>query len=315
MNSEVTDPSIEKLGDGDKPGDKSFRCQTIVFTKYGKDVEDDPEAVLRQIASNVDWVLGQQEMCPDTKRLHIQGMAFTKTKGYRWGFMKGNNFWKSKCQDPIKSIVYCTKEESRIAGPWEFGERPTWNVKGEKLRQQAEKNKILIEKPIVELVEEGHIAFTQMPNIIKAKNFWTMVNPGEPKKKSNNLWIHGDPGCGKTWFVKEEFKSSLYEKPMNKWWDGYKGEDFVLIDDFDRQGTCLGHYLKIWADRYFGWKAETKGGTIQPNFIRLIITSNYTPEELWGGPTGDDQLVAAITRRFKVIEMKDRELQEDIGDD
>ena len=67
--------------------------------------------------------------------------------------------------------------------------------------------------------------------------------------------------------------------------DGFQHEDYVLLDDFDHQGKMLGHYLKIWGDRYFGWKGETKGGTIKPNYKKFIITSNYTPEQIW-----EDQL-------------------------
>lgn len=111
-----------------------------------------------------------------------------------------------------------------------------------------------------------------------------MVNPGEPKDKDDNEWIYGEPGCGKTRFVKENY-DSLFEKSMNKWWDGFQHEDNILLDDFDHQGKMLGHYLKIWGDRYFGWKGETKGGTIKPNYKKFIITSNYTPEQIW-----EDQL-------------------------
>lgn len=75
-------------------------------------------------------------------------------------------------------------------------------------------------------------------------------------------------------------EKDLYIKAQNKWWDGYQGEEAVLIDDFDKQGVCLAHYLKIWSDK---WKCtgEIKGATIPLNFKRLYITSNYRIEELF----------------------------------
>jgi len=80
---------------------------------------------------------------------------------------------------------------------------------------------------------------------------------------------------------------------MNKWWDGYVGQENVLLEDFDKGGACLGHYLKIWADRY-ACTGETKGGTIPLQFKKFVITSNYTPEQLWE----DTEMRAAIDRRF-----------------
>lgn len=61
------------------------------------------------------------------------------------------------------------------------------------------------------------------------------------------LWIHGPAGSGKSYSVRKIFKP-IFIKPQNKWWDGYEGEPYILLDDFDRQGACLAHYLKIWAD-------------------------------------------------------------------
>ena len=110
----------------------------------------------------------------------------------------------------------------------------------------------------------------------------------------DNLWIYGPPGTGKS---KYAFGlPNIYNKPLNKWWDGYNGETTVLLDDVDSNHTSwIGSFLKIWAHHYpFG--AEIKGGstTIRPK--RIIVTSNYTIEELFGT---NKQLCDAIKRRFK----------------
>jgi hypothetical protein len=59
----------------------------------------------------------------------------------------------------------------------------------------------------------------------------------------------------------------------------------------------MGHYLKRWADHY-PCTGEIKGGTTGLNHKKIVITSNYTPEELW--PT-DPILAEALRRRFKMI--------------
>lgn len=96
-------------------------------------------------------------------------------------------------------------------------------------------------------------------------------------------------------------EQSLYIKAQNKWWDGYQAEEAVLIDDFDKGGACLGHYLKIWADKW-ACTGEVKGATIPLNFKRIYITSNYSIEELF---PDDMEMQKAIRRRFNVTHFKD----------
>lgn len=107
-------------------------------------------------------------------------------------------------------------------------------------------------------------------------------------------WLWGEAGAGKSRLARQRHPD-FYNKLINKWWDGYKGEDAVIIDDWDPNHDVLGHHLKIWSDRY-AFLAEVKGGAmnIRPNHI--VVTSQYPPEECFK----DQRTVAAIRRRFKV---------------
>lgn len=115
-----------------------------------------------------------------------------------------------------------------------------------------------------------------------------------------NEWIYGPPGSGKTKYVFDTYDiDNLYIKnAKTKWWDGYNGQEIVLIDDFDMDCVHQGHYLKIWADRY-PVNCEVKGGSrlIRPK--KIIVTSNYTIGQLFF----DSEMAAAINRRFKSIHM------------
>lgn len=70
------------------------------------------------------------------------------------------------------------------------------------------------------------------------------------------------------------------------------------MDDFGKEHACLGYHLKIWADRY-GHILETKGGAVTDNYKKFVITSQYSPEQLFH----DSETLLAIQRRFEVIHM------------
>jgi hypothetical protein len=114
-------------------------------------------------------------------------------------------------------------------------------------------------------------------------------------------WFYGKSGTGKSKTARLEFPD-YYLKNCNKWWDGYNGEESVIIDDFDKIHDKLGHHLKIWADRY-AFKGEIKGGAVNLRPSNIVVTSNYHPSQIWT----DEQTVEPILRRFKIVYFKNLE--------
>lgn len=107
-------------------------------------------------------------------------------------------------------------------------------------------------------------------------------------------WYWGQSGAGKSRKAWEEFPSA-YPKQVNLWWDGYQGQEAVIMDDLDKFNVALGGDIKRWADRY-KVIGQIKGGAIPLQFKTFIITSQYSPEQIWD----DEKTVEAIRRRFKV---------------
>lgn len=118
--------------------------------------------------------------------------------------------------------------------------------------------------------------------------------PRDFKTELHIIW--GAPGSGKSHTAYEEAGEDVYTKMgSNKWWDGYTGQECVVIDDF-YGGMPWTNLLNI-ADKY-KTQVETKGGMVPFVAKKIFITSNQHPQ-LWYSAEGCEW--GALERRITSI--------------
>jgi len=246
-----------------------------------------------------DYIYIGEEICPSTGRKHGQCFLWFRNartfKSLRRAVAPSHIEPQSVYSTTEQAIRYCEKDGKCL---FERGNRPLSpekKGKGEQLRWVRN----------LEAATTGN--FDQMDpqsrflhmRIAQAHHERYLASVPKDYVGEQNIWIHGPSGCGKTRYVHShpDYSSDLYIKSGNKWWDNYLFQQFVLFDDFSKHHSVLVDHLKQWAGGY-PFVAEYKGGSkvIRPK--KIIITSNYHPNELWTDEAGE---LEPILRRFKVV--------------
>ena len=150
-------------------------------------------------------------------------------------------------------------------------------------------------------------------------------------------YIYGETGTGKSLFtrvISKKLNQPIYKKSCSGYWNGYKGEGVVVIDDLTREDwTYIKFNLKKWLDydifmssplRDRMTKEELKEGeTIDPSKYTMIITS-YKPLEDFlnqeiqneGEKALNERDISKIKRLLEVHQLTHtnlKEIEEDIN--
>jgi Circovirus replication-associated protein len=222
---------------------------------------------------------------------HLQGyVEFSKPLSFKSikGILGNSAHLEARRGTRDQARTYCRKEDTRVEGPWEFGE---W-------RDKAQGNRTDVET-IMESLREGK---TELEIMEEHPNEWARnyrlidrYNRLKPAKREYRTEFHvfiGDPGTGKSKAMLKNCPSG-YWKPSGKWFDGYNGTDPLCLDEIDQQDLSIGLLLKM-ADRY-PLRVEQKGGFIDFCPRVMYATSNAEVEE-WFPKTSSASLRALMRR-------------------
>ena len=166
-------------------------------------------------------------------------------------------------------VDYCSKAETKVAGPWEFGVR---SKSGDRT-DLAEAAKIIIDTGNLSQVDPA-ILMKHAGNCVKIAS---LCNP--PRRDGLQVFlIVGKTGIGKSYSVRDLYPDLYMPFYGNSglWWDGYSGQDVVLFEEFRGQ-VPLTKMLQL-LDPY-PIRLEVKGGAMPARYTKVFITSNTPPEE------------------------------------
>jgi hypothetical protein len=251
------------------------RVRNFCFTSHVGPIE---------FSDDMTYLIQGEEIGKETNKEHIQGFVIFKNprmlsgvikkyKGVHWEVCKGT---------PLENVEYCKKEGKFT----EWGTAP----KAQGARTDVVKLGELVKKGLsdreicefVDVDEEGNekeFCGTWIRNYKGIREARKVLHPVARRNWVMDVRIYWGPsGSGKTRKVWDEF-SDIYVKPVGRWWDGYEGQEVVLIDDFD-PNNCFDiqfdFYLKL-LDRY-PMSVEVKGGFVEFTSKRVIFTSNHGPD-------------------------------------
>lgn len=266
-------------------------------TLNGISVDFDAEAYLRTMVERglAKFCAGQLERGNETGQLHLQ-YYIQRHKQTRLATIRreicDKSHWEIARGTAAQCIDYVSKEDTRVAGPWKFGESSTMGCRtdlamaAQAIREGKDMKAIAIEHP--EAFIKYHKGMMAYQNLMKSKGP-RVCPPDGPE-----VWVFWGPtGTGKSRRAFETWPGAYRKMTNDKWWDGYQGEETVIFDDFKGSSMRL-HDFQLIVDRY-PVKVETKGSTVELSATRLVFTSNKHPSE-WYSEDADPE--GTVMRRI-----------------
>lgn len=267
---------------------KRSRGWCFTFFNY----TDDHERLLDDI--DCVYMIYGHEICPSTGKPHLQGAIYVKNAktGHAMLKMLGPSFKGIHIEatkgSPTQNQKYCSKEARDVK---ERGEKP---VCGKRTDVLTVRERLREGSSLEDIIDaEGY----NYQNIRLAEK-WLTYCERQRDWKPEVVWIYGPAGHGKTVTARQMLCDNVYVcTETAQWWDGYDAHKDVLLDDI-RGDFAKFHVLLRILDRY-PYRVAVKGGFRQFLAERIVITSCFSPYDMYEGRTDED--LGQLIRRIDMV--------------
>ena len=266
------------------------------FTDFALDAD-----LYDQSKLGFSYCIAGEEVCPSTNRKHWQGFMYFKNARSLSAVRKMLAPRNCRACDgnATQNITYCSKDGNIV---FEIGDKPSPGKRTdiaaacEEVKNGKKVDDICLENP--EFYHQYGRTLSKIEDIVLRRRFRTEMTVG--------TWLYGPTAVGKshdafTNFGKfPEFRPDMmYRFPDdNGWWDGYTGEDIVIINDY--RGSLTYSFLLNLVDK---WPMSVRRRCREPvPFLakHVIITSSEPPWEVYNNLSANDSL-DQLHRRFSVV--------------
>lgn len=228
------------------------------------------------------------EHCPTTGTIHHQGYLYLKdqkTFSCVQKLLPAGIHIEKAAGNAQQNITYCSKEKVLFqkGTPPNQGKRSDIDLARSILKQGGNMKQVMDEVNSYQGAK-----FAEM---------YLKINPPERKDPPEVYWYWGATGTGKTKTAFEETPGRWMSMTSLQWWEGYCGQENVLIDDF-RAHFCTFSALLRFIDRY-PVMVPTKGSSYPLLAKKIIITCPYHPSTVYKDRTDED--IKQLTRRLTLI--------------
>lgn len=193
------------------------------------------------------------------------------------------------------NVSYCSKEEGRLGGPYEYGEAR--GAQGTRSDLLAVKRTVDDGADLTGLYEQHFAHMIRYgKSILNYKRFRATPRTAPP---CVFLFV-GIAGSGKsrTAFTLAQMLGSVYFVPPTKgsglYWDDYDQQTCVILDEFDGN-RCTPTFLNSLCDRY-PFEVPVHGNAGRAfNSPYIFIVSNYMPKYWWKTKPNLDPLFRRVS--------------------
>lgn len=262
------------------------------------------------------------------RHVHIAAIFHNRTSKAaiikNWGIIEGNGYYLVPRNRDLPysgwrdhhTKKFSKLDENKVV-IFEAGELPQDAGGKRKLeRSEAEKKETTdaILKKIKVLLEEDkdEIAFEQYPRtfIQYGEKLKALIKQKKPTGTRNHphIWIYGFPGTGKTAIMNFIYPNTYKKDLNNRFFDLYndKVHDHIMLEDLDHANVDkLGiQFLKTLCDES-GFPIDQKYKTPQLTKSTILVTSNFTIDDVIPEGKGVDETKMALHRRFLQVRVDD----------